>query len=116
MHNLCSHWEVLEIRNGALYLRYENEDDTTSEPLLVVPRCLVNDVLTSLHEVAREHLKTAQKRQKRYHDSRGTGNGFVIGDPDRELPLIKERKPPFQRQRRATGPPAWMDDFEVDIN
>ena len=55
MHNLCSHWEVLEIRNGALYLRNENEDGTTSEPLLVVPHCLVNDVLTFLHEVAREH-------------------------------------------------------------
>ena len=57
MHNLCSHWEVLEIRNGALYLRYENEDGTTSEPLLVVPRCLVNDVLTFL-------LANTEKRRK----------------------------------------------------
>ena len=36
--------------------------------------------LEEAHEVARKHLKTAQKRQKRYHDARATGNSFGIGD------------------------------------
>ena len=71
VHNLCSHWEVLEIRNGVLYRRYENEDGTTSEPLLVVPRCLVNDVLTSLHDSPTSgHLgitKTLAKVRERFY-------------------------------------------------
>ncbi|XP_046846581.1 uncharacterized protein LOC124440270 [Xenia sp. Carnegie-2017] len=71
VHNLCSHWDVLEIRDGVLYRHYENDDGTTTEPLLVVPRCLVNDVLRSLHDSPTSgHLgitKTLSKVRQRFY-------------------------------------------------
>ena len=54
-----------------LYRRWENESGKVSKPLLVVPRSLVNDVLTSLHDgPTAGHLgitKTLQKVRERFY-------------------------------------------------
>ena len=54
-----------------MYRRYGSEDGTTSEPLLVVRRFLVNDVLTSLHDSPTSgHLgitKTLAKVRERFY-------------------------------------------------
>ena len=36
--------------------------------------------LEKARQLAREHLKKAQKRQKQYHDTKGTGQAFGVGD------------------------------------
>ena len=71
VHNLCSYWDVLEVSNGVLYRRWENENGPASKPLLVVPRSLVKDVLTSLHDdPTSSHLgitKTLSKVRERFY-------------------------------------------------
>ena len=36
--------------------------------------------VSKAHELAPEHLKTVQKRQKPYHNAQGTGERFSVGD------------------------------------
>ena len=49
VRKLCSHWDALEVRDGVLYRRWEDEKGAVTRFLLVVAKSLVPEVLSALH-------------------------------------------------------------------
>ena len=68
---------------------------------------MLRENLEGAFELAREHLQSAQKRQKKYYDARGTGKGFSVGDRVWLLNLATKKG----ESRKLQSP--WLGPFVV---
>lgn len=65
VHKLCSYWNPLEVQNGALNRRWEDEQGDSTRLLVVVPKSLVPEVLSALHDSPiAGHLGVTKKLEK----------------------------------------------------
>ena len=71
VRKLCSHWDSLEVQDGVLYRRWEDDNGASTRLLLVVPRALVPEVLSTCHNSPTAgHLgvtKTVGRVQERFY-------------------------------------------------
>lgn len=69
--SLWAQWNRLELKDGILYRRWETEDGQDSRLQLVLPRSLMPDVLTALHDAPiAGHLgvsKTVERVRERFY-------------------------------------------------
>lgn len=98
---LLAQWDRLQLADGVLYRLWESEDGSSTRAQLVVPRCLVPEVLQSLHDASTAgHLgvtKTVAKVRERFY---WPGLQTDVESWCRQCPKCETKKPP-QRAARA---------------
>ena len=98
---LLAQWDRLHLVDGVLYRLWESDDGTSTRAQLVVPRCLVPEVLESLHDASTAgHLglaKTVDKIRERFYWPGLQGDAEIWCQ---QCPKCATRKPP-QRAARA---------------
>ena len=95
--SLWAQWNRLQLENGVLYRRWETEDGRGARLQLVLPRSLVQEVLSALHDApSAGHLgvnKTLERVRERFY---WYGQQHDIEDWCRQCEKYNRRKPPHQ--------------------
>ena len=116
---LVQQWEQLEVTDGLLYRRYENETGNAVRLQLVVPKCLREEILQELHGgVVSGHLgveKTLGRLKERFY---WPGHGKDVSNWCRTCPTCASRKNPTSKRRaelQTISPGYPLQIVAVDI-